>query len=188
MKLGNYELSILDNIANAAGQVEMRHGQTYELVLRNNGHEKCEAKVTIDGEHVGTWILRPRQRAALQRPANVERLFTAYFEGTHEADAINLDASDDRTGLITCVFTPERQQRTTMYAKVGSCCGQSMGPSSASPVVGTGLSGHSDQKFQTVQGLDLDRGKAVTIHLRLVAADTPQSLSSVRTTPIPPRK
>ena len=47
--------------------------------------------------------------------------------------------------------------------------------------IGTGLTGHSHQRYQTVAGLDLDLDKMVTITLRLVhaEADEPRPLQPV---------
>ena len=55
----------------------------------------------------------------------------------------------------------------------------------------TGLSGHSDQSFYHVSGLDYDEGRVITINMRLVCVesvryDEPRPLRG-RATPVPPR-
>jgi hypothetical protein len=58
MKSNGYELTILGCVAESLnGYAEMMHGETYSLRLRNDFPRRCNAKVLIDGQHVGTFRL-----------------------------------------------------------------------------------------------------------------------------------
>jgi len=194
------------------GYVLMKHGDVYTLNLRNFREVRCAANVIIDGRDVGTWLINAYGSITLERPVNDEGRFTFYQSGTNEFSKVGGDAvSVNDRGLIRVIFTPEKVQpvaqpvvksyyvaasvpkedsgnpkfswanSNTFTTNVDSYSGQ-RGTSAGV----TGLSGHSDQKFYTVDGFEHDYSRQITINLRLVAKrDEPRPLVSV-SNPVPP--
>jgi len=61
-----------------SGYVEMKHGETYTIVLKNDNNEKCDAFVEIDGKDMGAFRINGHSNIHLERPANEAKklLFT----------------------------------------------------------------------------------------------------------------
>lgn len=207
MLLNYFSVRIPEGREIPGGYVEMEHGAQYALVLRNNGSARCDARVEIDGKHVGTWRIDTCRSVALERPAHDTGRFTFYRLGSPEAVKVGLTDGDPNLGLVKVTFTPERIVRpvyTTTYYTLDNTKPAletelltSAGPSvntlsgtisyrTVSQAGGTGLSGRSAQEFHTVTALDYDYGQQTVIHLRLVArSDEPRPLTSF-STPVPP--
>ena len=215
MYLNKYSARVVGGYETPSAYVELRHGQTYQLQLRNDNNSRCDAQVEIDGKTVGVWRLNSNQSVTLERPANDNGKFTFYKAGTAEAQSAQLDSGDFNLGLIRVTFTPEQEVRpvqsvsysyTTTY---GASAGtpvyrgltytgdtstfvsqtESLGSASKSlSAGGTGLSGHSNQNFDSVAQLDYDYSGQTVIHLRLVCKedDGPRPLTQY-STPVPPR-
>jgi hypothetical protein len=181
--------------------VEMRHGQTYSLSMRNDRSVPCDAVVNIDGQSVGTWRINAHSSIRIERPADKARLFTFYKLGSSESHQAGL-SDDDSLGLVSVEFIPAKPAPEVMrgwgqtkgfdsppdaYESYGAKGGSFGGPSRSAG--GTGLSGASSQQFTTASALDYDRANAFTIHLRLVAVDAAPLIEPLtpRSTPIPQR-
>jgi hypothetical protein len=92
------------------GYVYIPHNTQYVLNLRNTSKRQCEAEVTLDGKHVGTWVLGPKSSVTLERPANDHGRFTFFESGSQEfKDAAGKAVSKDLRGLISVKFMPERK-------------------------------------------------------------------------------
>jgi hypothetical protein len=106
MYLNDFSVRVLEGREQPGGYVEMAHGQRYRLQLRNNRSVRCDARVEIDGQPVGTWRIDAHSTITLERPAQDDGYFTFYELGTPEAKSAQI-ADDANTGLIAVTFTPE---------------------------------------------------------------------------------
>lgn len=198
MQLGNYTLTIVggeERLINGATYVNMRHGQTYKLSLRNMNNKRCNAEVTVDGKHVGTWRLRAFDSATLERPAEDTGLFTFYRLGTSDASIAQI-ADNNNTGLIQVVFTPELIEKPKPVYRDGSPPSLGIGEQQVSyrgvtrsaHAGGTGLSGQSNQQFGTAGYMPLDHASKITLSLRLMEFE-PVNLGPrpLNASPVPPR-
>jgi len=212
MYLNQFSVRVPEGHEKMSGYVEMEHGKKYTLVLRNDCDIRCDAGISIDGKAVGTFRLGAHGNIRLERKPDDEGCFTFYQLGSDEAERAELgkvSASD--LGLIRVVFTPEQQYHyvpyipwieswggntcditpntTTIYDTSAVTGDLSYASVTIDCAGGTGLSGHSDQSFISVDDMCLDYSRQTTIHLRLVANrdDGPRPLHPVtRTSPIPP--
>ncbi len=231
MFLNGYSVRVPNSHRESDGYVQLRHGQTYTLVLRNGNSTRCDARVEVDGKMVGLFRINAYSNLTLERPSQDTGKFTFYKLGTHEANQVGLDSGSSDLGLVKVTFTPEDINRprpteivqepkitwtyspsytvptywsgggvtgTITTSKLGGGRGMSAIPCNYDPTPtadcynlsagGTGLSGHSNQRFHDVAALDYDYSRQTTIHLRLVCADndTPRPLMA-NATPVPPR-
>lgn len=212
MYLNQYSVRVVGGNEIAGGYVEMAHEQTYELSLRNSRNTRCDARVEIDGKHVGTWRVPAHQSITLERPAHDQGQFTFYKLGSYEGQQAGLDEGNPNLGLVKVTFTPEkavtsfsvtytpeepyplpepkwRGETNVTYTDTNTgsisyaAAPQAKGLSSG----GTGLSGHSHQQFGQAAWMNLDYSQSTTIHLRLVCKENgPRPLTSY-STPVPPR-
>lgn len=109
MYLNGYSVRVVGGTEQNDGYVEMKHGQTYKIVLKNNHNARCDAQVVIDGKEVGIFRIGANSNFTLERPANEAKHFTFYEKGTSEANqarAYNIDHGD--LGLIQVTFKPEK--------------------------------------------------------------------------------
>ncbi len=182
----------------------MDHGQRYRLVLRNSNNERCDARVEVDGNHVGTWRILGHRSITLERPAEDDGHFTFYKLGSPEGAQIQL-VDNANLGLVKVTFTPEVRPRPLPRTRGSSSASYAM-PAAAAPMQwdetssapasygisksaslgmadsgaesysagGTGLSGHSSQTFGVAQPINLDYSRQTVIHLRLVCKDEDQ--------------
>lgn len=185
MNLYNFELSIVEGREREGGYVELQHNTQYTIQLGNNTHRRCDVLISIDGGEVGTWRLNAFSTAIVQRPVHDNGRFTFYRIGSCEANSIGLSNTSE-TGLIRAVYMPEQET-----PKPKSIYDSGIRFSMKTPRAGgTGLSGQSTQKFQTVGKLTYDETAFVNINLRLVCADSePRSLFQrlfQRSNPTPP--
>ncbi len=186
MKRNNFSLQVKGNTDNPTesdnGYVYMAHGETYSLFLMNANHLRCEAEVSIDGELVG--VYRLSSTLTIERPPQSNKQFTFFASNTPEAQATQLGCVDkDKLGVVSVKFVPEKTKLTIAPSCLDEAyrgcvlirpvCfdhdiyrGYETTKSSSSG--GTGLSGHSDQQFQTVAGLDRDENNTTTLELRLI--------------------
>jgi hypothetical protein len=210
MYLNGYSVRVIGGQEIPGGYVEMSHDQRYKLQMRNSNAERCNASVEIDGRHVGTWRIPDHRTITLERPANDDGHFTFYRLGSHEGAQVQL-VDNANLGLVKVTFTPEVKRRpirrerevlTSGFPSAATPKGPSgtlesstsydatprsfsLGQASAG---GTGLSGHSGQRFWQAEQMDLDYSRQVVIHLRLVCknGEDPRPLAS-HSTPVPPR-
>lgn len=211
MYLNLFSVRIPEGNEVPGGYVEMTHGSTYTLVLRNSRVTRCDAQVYIDGKHVGTWRIPAQASIRLERPAHDTGHFTFYSIDSDEFEQAALNMVDrSQLGLVKVIFTPEVYPTTrvkdltdiyttnviwdytdsntttsgtyTTYASGGG--GTSSRAYSAG---GTGLSGTSSQSFLPADNIRLDLSQQTVIHLRLVEKrdDAPRPLTQF-STPVPP--
>lgn len=192
MYLNNFSVRIPEGNEVSGGYVEMEHGKQYALVLRNSRPRRCDARVEVDGKHVGTWRIDSHSILALERPVHDDGRFTFYQVGTSEAGKAHLDPHDPNLGLIKVTFTPEREREELTAKAIYAGASAASAPSSYAGMPasrsagGTGLSGHSGQRFQSVRELEYDYTQQTVIHLRLVSqSNEPRPLTSF-SSPIPP--
>lgn len=196
MYLNDFSVRIPEGNETPGGYVELAHNTQYRLVLGNRRSRRCDARVEIDGKHVGTWRIGANGSITLERPAHDPGQFTFYEVGTQEAVAAGLDRFDPNLGLVKVVFTPERYEEPAIYSlsntygyaqpKGLTYGGSTRGFSRAG---GTGLSGQSGQRFTDAEGISYDFSQQTTIHLRLVSRgggnEGPRPLTAF-STPVPP--
>lgn len=188
MRVSDFSVVIAQGIEKQTGYVEMIHGTQYHVRLINHASERCDAKVVIDGKHIGTWRVNSKSSIDLERPADDDGKFTFYRCGSKEAYNSDIEPADD-TGLIQVTFMPEhksyqdeciRNMKDTDMMLDYDLCDMSYAPG------GTGLSGKSDQAFETVAPLEYDDEQFTIINLRLVAkTDTARPLNPLRNN-VPP--
>jgi hypothetical protein len=148
------EASVRDN-----GVYEIAHATPYTIVLANQHDElRCDAKVWIDGNVVGTWRVEPASRIRLERPVNDTGRFTFFQTGTPEARQAGLDPANPALGLIRVKFMPEAPRGPHILAS---------SPGSLEDG-GTGLSGHSEQTFGSAAAIRHDEFREVMSEIRLI--------------------
>jgi len=205
MYINSFSVRIPEGKETHSGYVEMQHGKTYTLVLRNARDVRCDARVEVDGKDVGTWRIPAHSSISLERPANDDGKFTFYRLDSQEAKQVGLK-DDMYAGLVQVTFTPEKHFISTpIYAK-GMCDGSqkrirgnyylgddnsilegSAAISSSYKAGGTGLSGRSNQVFVDAETIVYDYSQRTTISLRLVINEsTPRPLRPLGNE-VPPR-
>lgn len=107
MYLNNFSVRVVGGHEVANGYVEMQHGRTYMLMLRNDRDVRCDARVEIDGQHVGTFRIAAHANIQIEHPVEDQGKFTFYELGTREAHQAKL-VDDATLGLISVTFTPEQ--------------------------------------------------------------------------------
>lgn len=197
MYLNKFSVRVIGGNEQQGGYVDMLHGQQYSLQMRNARQERCDARVVINGEHVGTWRIDPLQSININRPAHDTGKFTFYRLSSQEGQRVAPVSASADPGLISVTFTPELAVRPVQLAPEpflsrsleGSTRSMSFGGSHASTRSAgvTGLSGQSHQRFGTAGSINYDHEQRTTINLRLVCVDNdgPRPLVS-RSTPVPP--
>lgn len=214
MFLNNCSLRIEGGSELPGGYVELAHGKTYKLNLRNHYYNRrCDAEVFIDGKSLGTWRINANETIVLERPATENGLFTFYMLGTPEADAAQLDKiSAEQQGLIQVKFNlekiPEIKFTYTNIFSTGNM-GSMIGPTNSGDVIcsskgdsisldsyccstanhsagATGLSGYSNQSFGSTNSLtEYDWNFSTTISLRLIGKKQVRPLQSRYSTVTP---
>lgn len=201
MYLNNFSVRIPEGQEIPGGYVQMQHGKQYRLILRNSRFQKCDARVEVDGKHVGTWRIPGNQAITLERPAHDHGRFTFYKSGSAEASAVGESEIDvTNRGLVKVTFTPEKIQSVSVHytmsmgtdeswpsyrantSVVRCSTGSAKGLSSGV----TGLSGRSVQQFGTAHAITYDLLQQTVIHLRLVCEDGEPRPLTAFSTPVPP--
>lgn len=194
MYTNGFGVTVPEGIETGDGYVKMRHGVQYTVVLINNyrggfGGIPADADVSIDGKHIGTFRVGAGSRITLERSPIDSGRFTAFRADSYEGRQIGANPRSENAGLVKVVFRPGRVKDRVVPAVVRpnpwsdpfpplyrgaggveKCCsmGMDLGPCSAA---GTGLTGHSNQRFTDVEELDHLGYEPVTIYLRLVVED-----------------
>lgn len=222
MKLDDFTLEISGGTERTNGQVLMKHGQEYAIILRNHSYDPADVELFVDGNSVGTFRANSHGTVRLERPENDNGKYTFFRLGSTEARLGGIQ-DNDTLGLITAVFRSGKMKytplvKTKKLTRRGPC-GQgatsgsfekgigemeyehTLRSTSATPAIamyhatgagGTALSGHSAQRFNTVESLEYN-GTEITINLRLVEDLTAQAsmirpiTTRVTSNPIPPK-
>ncbi len=188
MRVGSYSVLIPEGVERETGHVGLSHGKQYTLRLGNHDGRQCDAEVTVDGKVIETFRLYPHQTMTLERSPDDNGRFTFYSSGTGDAaQAGEFAIAETDKGLIQVRFVPEKRrvERPKTVRPMGLCSfssGTTRGFGGEEKTSGgiTGLSGHSDQKFQTVGAIDREESESVLISIRLVTwNDGPRPLRVV---------
>lgn len=210
MLLNDYSVRIVGGNEVAGGYVEMQHGQTFQIALRNNNGRRCDARVEMNGIEVGTWRLNAYSSANLTRPEEGDGNFTFYRVGSQESYLVQAQGGEQAAGLVVVTFTPEVHRvssswiatsATTSAASYGSFSytGAMKGisedaytlqgafPAEQRSAGVIGQSGHSSQVYGTAENIEYDYSGRTVISLRLIAAnDTGPRPLTQRSNPVPP--
>jgi hypothetical protein len=184
------------------GYVALDSGTKYQLKLWNfNTKLRCDAEVQIDGKAIGNFRIEKMDSIVIERPANNHGCFTFYAVGTIEAKMVMLEAVDENSlGLIEIVFCPEKKPTQKRYAlsedddlaSLSSldeleCLRKQINLKNfRSDYItgGTGLSGHSNIDYGTIESLNYDYDNIVTICLRLISKKQKSTFPNLITVPI----
>lgn len=101
-----YALEIEGGRMRPDGYVIMQHGKNYQVVMTNSNHTKCQASLTIDGEHIGNFLINPYQTIHVERPLHRNRKFTFYKSGTHQGNQSGIVSGAYNNGVVEVIFTP----------------------------------------------------------------------------------
>jgi hypothetical protein len=107
MYLNGYSVRVVGGQEVAGGYVEIQHDKQYKLSLRNANDVRCDAKVMIDGNHVGTWRIGANSNVLIERPVHDNGRFTAYLKDSKEGRTVGLKDGNPSLGLISVEFLPE---------------------------------------------------------------------------------
>lgn len=200
MYLNSFSVRIPEGKEIPGGYVVLRHNTKYKVVLRNSRSTRCDARVEIDGKHVGTWRLNAIEGITLERPAHDTGHFTFYESGS--SAAVQLEEHwivPANRGLVKVTFTPEKvvaavnhaqwqpqvksiNERQATYTATCSTGGSAQSLSSGI----TGLSGRSSQVFGNAVAITHDYSQQTVIHLRLVTESVEPRPLTQCSTPVPP--
>lgn len=198
--------------------VEMMNGDQYKLKLRNNHGQRCQAKVKIDGRHVGTWVVPAYDTIVIERPADVDKKFT-FYRVSKAPIGSGIVSDRANNGLVEVEFTPERYDAWRVEYDCHDCMPQHLSCNSYSKGLSpnesfgqqhrghpqqmncmagqfsesheqgaTALRGRSYQKFRRTGPLDLDHSKQVTVTVRLVGRKRRRSFDYDSVTPLGHKK
>jgi hypothetical protein len=175
MKNTEFEVVIPEGKELEDGYVQMRHNTKYSLNLKNHRRVPCDAEVTIDGIHVGTWRVESMNEIRIERPVHDTGHFTFFEVGTHEAGMAGIGKNSDN-GLVSVKFKPQKELVGLRASELPPRLGAGA----------TGLTGESQQRFVDAVRIDYDMARAFTIHLRLVSIKPDIRPLAPRSTPVPP--
>lgn len=111
MKIGDFEVTVNGESGGVQGYITLPHKTEYTVEMMSNCSCRCDAEVTIDGEHVGTWRIAPYGSIDIERPVSEARKFTFLSAESEEGGSIASGISKSDRGLITVKFTPEVKTR-----------------------------------------------------------------------------
>lgn len=181
----------------------LKHNSTYKLYMKNNTYHHCDASVTIDGEHVGTWRINYHKSIEIERPVHADRKFTFVRENSYQAHMGNINPNNENNGLVVVKFIPgkttyrSRSSPSTnlMCNEMKLCYSSSIAPVSNFSSGGTVLGEHSSQSFKDASNIDRDYASSQTLAIRLVCDEgrppsppiIPLSKKQRFNDPIPPK-
>ncbi|WP_265594640.1 hypothetical protein [Haloferula sp. BvORR071] len=171
MRHKDYAVAIPEGKEVEGGYVRMEHGTPYSIRLENKSSRRCNARIEIEGNPVGTFRIDQRSHIVLERPSHDTGRFTFFKAGTVEAGQAGI-VKNEAIGLVSVTFVPE------MDALYAAPLNDEAG--------GTGLTGHSSQRFEAAEDMKIDERDAFTIYLRLVAKAPAVRPLVARSTPVPP--
>jgi hypothetical protein len=112
--INNFGLSVLTHRGlafkkniNEGNYFLLSHGDNYKLKLFNHRSTKCDADVSIDGEHIGTWRINPHDHITIERPTSINRKFVFLRENSGSARRAGIKSGKGLNGLVEVKFTPE---------------------------------------------------------------------------------
>ncbi len=211
MRVANFTLLIPEGQERESGHVFLNNGQQFTLKMVNHWFDRaCDAEITVDGKSLGGFRINSGATITLERPPNETGRFTFYRSVSEEAAMSGVAMVENKErGLVSVRFKPEVRRPKSVLRSAGG--GQSMrGMDQEEKTSGgiitpqammsfhdggttetsvnlesgiTGLSGHSNQQFETVTPLIYDAAEEVVINIRLVCDKTVRPLQAVQTVP-----
>ena len=107
MRAGDFELCIVNGLElRGSSEVQLRHGQTYQLALTNHGALRCDVFLEIDGKDMGAWRIPAAETIFLERPLRQEGRFTFFRLDSPEAKATGIP-KEGTAGKVSAWFLPE---------------------------------------------------------------------------------
>jgi hypothetical protein len=185
MYSNQFSVNIPQGKETSDGYVSMHHDTQYSIRMKNDRSVPCDAVVTVDGNHIGSWRINSYQSIEIDRPADKARRLTFYRLDSAEAQQAQL-VKNDNLGLVSVEFKPAKKVELVY-------CGITLdsyvpNASKLRSAGGTGLSGQSSQVFSSTTPLDYDMANAFTINLRLIAEANVPAIEPLtpRATAVPP--
>lgn len=124
IELNKFSVHIIGGNSLPGGYVELSHGATYKIQLRNGNFRKADAYVSVDGKEVGAFRIDENSTIVIERPVDDTGKFTFYEIESSEAKEAELqNVSNFDLGLISVRFELEKVKVQTVRR-------------SASPVIG----------------------------------------------------
>jgi hypothetical protein len=153
---------------------EMKHGQKYSVLLNNNTNTSCRATLKIDGEYMGNFFISAYYSININRPAHSSKIFTFYKINRINPSSYHsgIIPGNPMNGLVEVTFVPSKSYIYNSYNNLimsAPLC--NYGSYEYYSEGGTGLSGHSHQKFVDAGIMDLDFSRKVTLSYRLVGSN-----------------
>lgn len=195
----DYSINITHGLHKPNRYVEMKHGTQYGVTMKNNTSKRCQASLSIDGEHIGDYIIDKYASITIHRPLHSHKQFTFYRSDSDCSFHSGIIPGRRQNGVVEVTFIPERNVYTQncfySYDSCPSTINKNMSIDSSSrsrySEGGTALSGHSNQEFIPVKSISLDYNHKVILSLRLVAVnydmyDMDIEPLSIRQRPPPP--
>ncbi len=167
------------------GYVGLRHGEHYKIRFTNHLDTRACIHLNIDGTPVETGLVIGKERIGdLETIPGTNKRITFFAQGSEEAkQALLDDVTEQNLGVISASFTREKKfempKMKSLLPRIDLC-------SRGYDAGGTGLSGHSNQRFvPTIFDTDKEY-PPVTINLRL--AHDPERTKALDAAPIPGRR
>lgn len=177
------------------GYAGLRHGEQYKIRIINNADTRAAISFTIDGIKFQNKLVIPaNSNADLETIPDTGKRLTFFAQDMQEAQQALLgEVPREDLGVVSATFTrekkPEPRPMRLSFAStrgVEDCFGGGMEGTKSFGAGGTGLSGHSNQRFgQTTFDTD-SKFPSVTINLRLV--HDPARTNGLDAHPIPGRQ
>lgn len=200
IKLNNFEVEI-ENARlfqkDGAYFAAIPNGANFAIKIKSHwGYNKSpfEFDLTMNGNKIGSFQSHDSYR--IETKPDSGQKFVAYVQHSYEAYQAGQTASyDEKIGLIKIEAYPSKEKETYRGNTLDLLDGNKMmsrgfykSKSEVQPMQ-IGLQGKSDQKFQTVQGIERDYNNKTTFYIRLVKEeidyDQINSLSQPKSTRYP---
>lgn len=109
MRVGNFSVLIPEGIEKTNGQVALDHGRQFTLRLSNHQPKRCDAILSVDGQHIADFRLGANSSLVVEGPPTGDRgRFTFQIADSEEGrQGGSGDITPVDRGLITVRFLPE---------------------------------------------------------------------------------
>ena len=185
----------------------MPHGAKYRVRMENNGGNRVNATLKIDGEEMGRWRIEPWSSIYVSRPEHSERGFVFVKEGSWEGEMGGVVKGNFVNGLVEVVFVPEKvvgdydgvgsrgrgrgRGRSNQYFAYSNKGNGTFGAQSrmddAMSSGATVLGEKSGQIFGIADDIDEDLSRSVVKRIRMVVENLPYVSIKSYNDPVPPR-
>lgn len=96
------------------GVVRLPFGQEYTIYLKNKHSRRAVADISIDGEHMGEFVVGAHSSVYIKRPADRDAAFR-FVSATSDAAKKEGKSEDDASGVITVKWSLEKARPTIRY-------------------------------------------------------------------------